>query len=371
MGNHIMQITERENDIIKKMEITSSRGGGIYCFGAGWLGKKIKQRASLRGIVLDAFLVNKKYFNEGNSVDGIPVLCLEDMSKKHAFSVKDLLVVAFEGCDNGMINRYRNEITICHEDLYSFWAVDEKMLDYDFFLTHREEFESLYRELADDRSRTCIEAFVNQKISGKLLYLDKIYDDGEYFDSRIVDFNKIESFIDCGAFDGDSYLAFIQAYQNNTGKEYEGTAYLLEPDTDNFQKMVNNCYHAGKDIKLLQCGAWYEYNKLFFDSIGTMGSRIAESGMASINVNSIDNIVEGKRVDFIKMDIEGSELNALKGARKTIETYKPILAICVYHKRDDLLAIPAYIRSICSDYKFFIRAYKPYTMDLILYAVCE
>lgn len=61
------------------------------------------------------------------------------------------------------------------------------------------------------------------------------------------------------------------------------------------------------------------------------------------------------------MNIEGAELKALEGARGTIKTYKSILAVCVYYKRDDLLTIPAYIRSICSEYKFYIRAYERYS----------
>lgn len=369
MGNEIMQINESENEIIRQMKKTNSEGGKVYCLGVGVLGNTIKKKADLYGITIDAFLTNKKFFVEGSSIDGIPVLCLEDTSKE-AFSSKDLMVVAFSGCDNGKINRYRDEIAICKEDLESLWAIDEEVLDYDFLSANREGFESLWRELADDRSKTCMEAFLNQKISGKTSYLDKVYDDGQYLDNRIVDFNKIENFVDCGAFDGDSYLAFREAYRMNTGKEYEGVAYLLEPDASNYQKMVTNCSHAGRDVRFMNCGAWNKEDKLYFSSgLGT-ASKINNSGTFSIDVNSIDNIVKGQRVDFIKMDIEGSELNALKGAAKTIETHKPILAICVYHKRDDLLTIPAYIQSICSEYKFYIRAYSPYVRELVLYAVC-
>ena len=77
----------------------------------------------------------------------------------------------------------------------------------------------------------------------------------------------------------------------------------------------------------------------------------------------------GERADFIKMDIEGAELYALKGARNTIETYHPILAICVYHRREDLITIPEYIRTLYEGYKFYIRAYSLYSTELVLYAV--
>ena len=72
---------------------------------------------------------------------------------------------------------------------------------------------------------------------------------------------------------------------------------------------------------------------------------------------------------MIKMDIEGAELDALRGAEGTISKYKPLLAICVYHKRDDLLTIPEYIKSIVPEYRLFLRAYERTTTELVLYAV--
>lgn len=371
----MMQIIERENEIIRQMKETQSKGGKIYCLGAAEMGRIFKKRADLYNIKIEAFLVHRKYFKDGQSVCGIPVLCLEEMSKRNIFTSKDLLVVSLGGCNNGMINRYRNQLKICNEDGRSLNGnVDEieenKMLDYAFLLAHREEFESLYQDLADDKSRICMDAFLNQKISGKLIYLDKVYDDGQYFDENIVDFERIKSFVDCGAFDGDTYLAFREAYRMDTGKEYMGTAYLLEPDENNYRKLMENCSHAENNNRFCQCGAWYKKDRLLFDVKGDTTSKITESGSLSIDVNSIDNIVEGQRVDFIKMDIEGSELNALKGAKKTIEIYKPTLAVCVYHKREDLITIPAYIRSLCPEYKFYIRAYRYYVNELVLYAVC-
>jgi hypothetical protein len=74
-------------------------------------------------------------------------------------------------------------------------------------------------------------------------------------------------------------------------------------------------------------------------------------------------------VDFIKMDIEGSELNALKGAQNTIRKYKPILAICLYHRKKNLLTIPKYIHSLCPEYKFYLRAHSKFSQEIVLYAM--
>ena len=81
-------------------------------------------------------------------------------------------------------------------------------------------------------------------------------------------------------------------------------------------------------------------------------------------------IEEEEKVSFIKMDIEGAELPALNGAEKIIQRHKPKLAVCVYHKREDLITIPQYIKSIVPEYKFYLRVHFPYASELVLYGVC-
>ena len=69
------------------------------------------------------------------------------------------------------------------------------------------------------------------------------------------------------------------------------------------------------------------------------------------------------------MDIEGAELDTLKGAQKTILKYRPKLAICVYHKPEDLLTIPSYILSLHKDYRLYLRNYMMPGRETVLYAI--
>ena len=84
---------------------------------------------------------------------------------------------------------------------------------------------------------------------------------------------------------------------------------------------------------------------------------------------AIDEILQGEEATYIKMDVEGAELRALYGAEKTIRTYRPKLAVCMYHKPEDLVTIPQYIYSIRDDYRFYIRNHSPYGIEMVLYAV--
>ena len=95
---------------------------------------------------------------------------------------------------------------------------------------------------------------------------------------------------------------------------------------------------------------------------------MAEQGDEVIEADTIDNLT-GETADFIKMDIEGAELQALQGAKNTIKKCHPVLAVCVYHKCDDLWVIPEYIKSIDSTYQFYLRAYSKYSQELVLYAI--
>ena len=100
-----------------------------------------------------------------------------------------------------------------------------------------------------------------------------------------------------------------------------------------------------------------------------MLSMISDESNRYIEVDTIDNIAAGNVVTYIKLDVEGAELSALKGAEQTIRRYKPILGISIYHKERDLIDIPAYIQEITSEYAFYFRVHKKLAIDTVLYGV--
>lgn len=166
----------------------------------------------------------------------------------------------------------------------------------------------------------------------------------------------------------DFYLTndkqFIQFSNGNYNK-----IFALEPEEDNYGKTSSALYNV-KGLTLLRKGAWSQEGTLSFSS-NDQGSRIISSGEQSIETTSIDALAGDVAVTFIKMDVEGAELEALKGAEKTIRLRKPRLAICVYHKPEDILAIPEYILSLNPEYKFYMRHYGFDRMywETVLYAL--
>lgn len=187
----------------------------------------------------------------------------------------------------------------------------------------------------------------------------------QYFESSLIQSQENEVFIDAGCFDFANSLVFKEWCNG----EYEKII-AFEPDPTNFKKCNEVIKITQTErVEMINAGLWSKTDTLHFNAEGNAGSTIGESGSNSVKVVSVDEVLDGERASFIKMDIEGAELEALIGAQNTIKTYRPRLAICIYHKPEDILEIPLYLQSLVPDYKFYIRHYSNYTIETVLYAV--
>jgi hypothetical protein len=117
-------------------------------------------------------------------------------------------------------------------------------------------------------------------------------------------------------------------------------------------------------------GAWNKNETLSFVSVGEGSKIIDESGETeTISAVRVDDVLGSEKVTYIKMDIEGAEINALIGAKNIICRDKPKLAISVYHKRSDIWEIPMLLLKYNPEYKFFLRVYSFTGNDTVLYAI--
>lgn len=239
-------------------------------------------------------------------------------------------------------------------------------LNYEYYIENQTNFQQVADMFADEESVRVLEAFLNQRINGKIGFLDYVRGNKQYYDLDAIDFKKIKGFVDCGAYDGDSYRSFLEEYKHHTQDEFTGKAWLWEPESANIEKLQAGLVNDNR-VVIVPKGASDENGKLCFSGNGTAGACV-ESGDDFIEVATIDSTVNSE-IDFIKMDIEGSEYNALLGAKESIQRYNPILAICVYHRRDDLFRIPQLIRSMNAKYKLYLRIYQRHSSELVLYAV--
>ncbi|MCL2057064.1 MAG: FkbM family methyltransferase [Oscillospiraceae bacterium] len=174
-----------------------------------------------------------------------------------------------------------------------------------------------------------------------------------------------EVFIDAGCFNGNDCVEF---------KKWCGGSYkkiiAFEPNPAQYQKCKDILKDFG-NLEIYPYGLWNENTELRFYEWGP-GSRISknqEEETTTIKTVKLDGILNGEKATFIKMDIEGAELNALKGAEQTILKHRPKLAVCVYHKLEDIWEIPSYILSLHNDYKIYFRQHSVRQTETVFYAV--
>ena len=187
----------------------------------------------------------------------------------------------------------------------------------------------------------------------------------QYFGPDFIRYEPEEVFVDAGCCNLRSCLA-LREHCKRVKK-----VYAFEPDPENYQVCLRNREkYKFPEVELLPCGVWSERTTLHFSAGNAASSCISEEGDSCIRVMPIDEAVDpNERVTFIKMDIEGSELEALKGAKNTIQRDKPKLAICIYHKPEDMTEIPLYIKSLVPEYKLYIRHHSNRYGETVLYAV--
>lgn len=178
-----------------------------------------------------------------------------------------------------------------------------------------------------------------------------------------------EHFVDCGAADGDTIAAFRALWTAWAAI----TAY--EPDVENFQKLRTSL--AAEAAAIFNAGVGDFTGDQSFVMTGDYSahlagasSRDATDGVeTNVRIFRMDDVTYPIPPTYIKMDIEGAELEALWGARKLIKKHKPVLAICAYHTSDHLYEIPLLIHAIQPEYRLFLRRYAEGAFELVWYAV--
>jgi FkbM family methyltransferase len=221
----------------------------------------------------------------------------------------------------------------------------------------------------------------NAKITKEGVYIDSfVVKSGlpEIFGSFIVKqyeyFDKVraaegDAVVDVGALAGETALYFSKL----VGKS--GKVYAFEPVQDSYNLLVENLKRNHvKNIEAVKLGLFSENKDALISNCAGGSSLVTEGKGEKIRLVKLDDFIEErnlKKVDFIKMDIEGSELDALKSAERTMKKYKPKLAICVYHKGRDMIDIPQYLKSLVPEYKFFLKHNTEFWMDTVLYCTVE
>lgn len=242
--------------------------------------------------------------------------------------------------------------------------------------THAEEIIWFYERLANYRSRYTLYAFVhNWAMWGDLLgRVGKIRDDiyKEYLDFDVLTFSKDEVYADCGGFIGDS----LADYLNEVGLDNYKKIYVYEFDKENCTAIRNLIGQNRLKNIVLRSKAVGLPGILRYTPVAPgadrSGNSLSDSGKVEVEVVSLDDDIK-EQLTYIKMDIEGSEYDAILGAKRHIQEGYPKLAICLYHKPNDIWEIPRLIDAIAPKYKFYLTfcGFAMDTVGMAMLAVCD
>lgn len=220
---------------------------------------------------------------------------------------------------------------------------------------HLEDFCWLYNNLADYRSKKVLYGILKYWLTFDYEYKNSIkennYDD--YFDFDILNCSPEECLVDLGAYNGDSVLSFIHnfgAYKRIYC--YEMTSASMEEMQKNLQDFDNIIY---RQVAVGNMNG----NIYISDFDGDISSNtVASMGNTEIPIVKLDDDIR-EMITFIKMDIEGSELEAMRGAERHIREDKPKLAVCSYHNNHHIYEIPKLMREYNPQYKLYMRYNGP------------
>lgn len=351
----------------------------IAIFGAGSQAFNLDNLLKKNDIIVDCFIESSSFYTSGKIINEKPVY---NIDKFVNLPGKYEIVVGASGkgvCDyirmlkkSGVVDNvfYMNEFK---HPLFR--------MPIQFIKDNIDSLYELYELLEDDVSKNILLSYI--KINCPSIKLS-VADYESFFMSTVFPNEIFEkkvplSIVDCGAWQGDTIEDYLE-YASNYVKD-KINVYAFEADNKNFFRLkitsdkLNKIYNSS-----IECFPFAVDNDNHFIQFFAEGSLCSSNRAEVIQKNTttkvkavtLDSLIGDKKIELIKMDIEGGELPALQGAKSIIQNQLPFLAICVYHRLEDLITIPQYIKSITDEvgkkYKYFLRVHEK-DMELDLYTV--
>lgn len=232
----------------------------------------------------------------------------------------------------------------------------DNKLAYQIIENHENEILEMFN-LEDEETNRYINIILQLRKREDDLYSREFYEmtgkNMDYFcDPAIAPLEDV-TLIDVGAYEGES-IEPIRLFYGDRFKY----CYAFEPDTKSFEHLQQ--YVSEKNLedrcKIFPYALGIEEKILLFSETGST-SQLSNMGNYEVQQRRFDDLEIENVIGtpMIKMDIEGAEEGALLGMKEFIQEHKPYLAICIYHKEDDIYRIPKLIKSFYSGYKLYIR----------------
>lgn len=306
--------------------------------------------------------------------DALVIVCINTDGKRYCKSFDEALRVGGHhavygklrdvGCKNIIDYTYfRHCFALFTDEKYNAPSCSDIYL----MEKHEEEIAKVYEYLSDEVSREVYEKIVKFRLLDDTLSVPTMSQEKQYFEDDIYQNREGAVFVDCGAYNGISFQTFLRKNAKGFLKYYG-----VEPEEYNFRLLKEYIMTLPENIRekvhLINKAVWNHGEGAKIYALHGPGSFIANDiGTEIVETITIDDLLEGEKVTYLKMNIEGSEKEALRGAEQAIRKWKPDLAIAGYHRTDDMWKIPMMIHEYRPDYQLRLRSYMNH-ISFVYYA---
>lgn len=340
---------------LKNIELKNKE---IFLFGAGRVGRDVFD--NLKGNYNISGFVDNNSKLWGKFVDGIPVFAPDEVLRRN-----DCFVIIT------IISKYCNAV---RKQLCDIGVKNTTWLEYLLFVNKDKFNFVLENQLCDTFSKVTYLKLILAQITGNREYRNQVFCRNQYF--ALPEFNMPlhrEIFVDCGAYVGDTIEDYIRARRGSVNKiiAFEPNERIFHALKSRRNRLVEEWTLNKSNIKIERkaLGRSSDTCSMLVGINGEAAARIDDASKGEIDMVSLDEYLADvvREPLFIKVDIEGYEKMMLYGAMKLIKERKPLIAISIYHKSEDLYEIPLLIKSWNPDYKMSIRSHMPDDMEIVLY----
>lgn len=340
----------------------------VFIFGAGGFAADLFHALRAQGFQVDGFVQTVRNRKE---YLGSPVYALADVEGDR--SAIQLAVgifnreTSFQLLEDLAAAAGYQKIFLPHQ-IYSQFRSE---LGWKYWMSSKEDilenipsFSRAYELFTDERSRQTFIRILKFRLGIDPEYASFRHTEAQYFNALTVPALKGRrlTYIDGGAFDGDSHRELRSVMS-------VGEAYLFEPDPANYRALIENSKGFDSGLHCLPLALSDGYRVLSFGGGTGESSAISDSGGQSIATVSLDQFLPHKSIDFLKLDIEGAEADAVNGAKEVLQRSQPVVAMSLYHKANDIASLPLQLKQILPDHKLHILQHMYNSFESVLYAI--
>lgn len=340
----------------------------LIVYGLGSTGQTIVDELIEAKVAIGLILDRGK---SGQDYRGIPILALDDLAAgrleattvlialhNHYVDIKDIHAkLGQAGAARILTPIHLAELIDRPKARPGYWLDP----DYDY-VAHEPDFARMRGLLADATSRELFDALLRYRRGGDIADCPPASLHDEYTPAGLPRFAGPLRMIDCGAFTGVAIQKFLKA-------GYAIDSFVaFEPDPANFAILAARNFPVRRGL-CLPLGTWSATRQLSFASGSAMASHLSDSGDTIIQCVAVDQVLHGEAVNLIKLDVEGAEIESLKGMARIIREQRPNLLVSAYHTPGHLHEIAELIHDWDLDYRFHLRVHEHNSFGVVLYAL--